>query len=215
MVKKCPQPHPTPPVKTEKPTSKVGSRAIRMHSIPGSNPTPERTPKMPNPFSMRLTANQLPSLSFHFEEVKKQKLEIKRREDARSIRVRRDKVYVPATAKEGLKTNLGPAIRWAPMLEKSRRDVVLRRFRQCLKAKCARTHEMLYRLSKILLNCVIRTSYVHVGTAPYVRCAPGYVKVWSQPSFFATRMLIYQILHCRTDSPIERICQVIMNYSGR
>jgi hypothetical protein len=82
-------------------------------------------------------------------------------------------------------------------------------FKHRLKKKDDRTYAMMQRLGCIVVGCFYETDYAYHGTLEFCSKKPGGVKVVKKPSFFATRLIIKQILHCRTNANKKIIARII------
>jgi len=107
------------------------------------------------------------------------------------------------------KINLGITFRDSRRLTKQVIDSTLWNFKRRLKYKSDNTYAMILQLSSLLVGTVFQSSYVYHATLPYVGWLPGYANVRIKPNIRATRLLIEQILHCRSNAPLRRICNVI------
>lgn len=107
------------------------------------------------------------------------------------------------------KINLGKMFRDSRKLNKNTIDSTLWNFKQRLKLKSDNTFAMILQLSSLLTGTVFRSSYVYHATLPYIGWLPGYVYVRCKPNLSATRLLIEQVLHCRSNAPLGRILEVI------
>jgi hypothetical protein len=128
---------------------------------------------------------------------------------------RKRKVRLPRKERNerNTKTNLGIVAAEMQQLTKQHVDSLLSKFKQCLKKKDDRSYAMMSRLGTLLVGSIFRTEYVYQGCQPYCGYVPGYVRVLDKPSFFATRLIIEQILHCRNNAPIRLIEKVINQQS--
>jgi hypothetical protein len=84
-------------------------------------------------------------------------------------------------------------------------------FRIRRKRKDHNTYAMMCRLSKLLVNVVFATDYVHGGTLEFLDGVPGYVRIGLKPNFAATALLLKQVLLCRSTANVARLCMVINN----
>lgn len=84
-------------------------------------------------------------------------------------------------------------------------------FRIRRKRKDQETYAMMCRLSQLLVNVVFTTDYVYGGTLEYLDKVPGYVRIGRKPDFTATALLLKQVLLCRSNAPVSRLCMVINN----
>lgn len=130
-------------------------------------------------------------------------------EGARRTKRRRERVPLPLKKEKNKenKINLSQCLNYPPPREV--RKTVLRNFKRRLKKKSDETYAMMCRLSTLIKGVIFKTHYVHHGSEEFVSCAPGYVRIEGKPSFQATRLLIENILHCRSNAPIGRIVEVI------
>lgn len=116
------------------------------------------------------------------------------------------KVQSLANAKS---VNVGKSFKHTKVPDRDRIKLTLSVFKQRLKTKDERTYAMMTRLQNILVGTIFRTEYVFHGASPYVGVCPGYAKVRKKPSFEATRLLVTQILHCRSNIPIQWVERII------
>jgi hypothetical protein len=84
-------------------------------------------------------------------------------------------------------------------------------FKQRLKKKDNDSFTMMCRLSALLIGTVIQTPTYHYGTELYCSYVQGHLRITAKPNFWATRLFIKQILHCKNNAPIRSICRVINN----
>lgn len=115
----------------------------------------------------------------------------------------------PPTAKSLPDIDLGPQFRNSERLSLEQAHSTLWKFKQRLKKKNDDTYAMMCRLSTLVKGVIIETHYYHHGTEPYLGHVPGFAKVKRKPNFYATRLIIEQILHCKNNGPIGRICNII------
>jgi hypothetical protein len=111
------------------------------------------------------------------------------------------------------KINLGAMASNLKRLQKKHVSALLRNFKQCLKKKDDRTYAMMSRISTLLVGVIFETEYVYRGCIPYCGTVPGFVRILKKPNFLATRLIIEQILYCRSNVPIGLIEKVIINCS--
>lgn len=105
--------------------------------------------------------------------------------------------------------NLTSSFRESRKLTKQVIDTTLWNFYHRSKLKSDNTFAMMQQLSCLLVGTVFQTRYVYHATIPYIGTLPGYCRVQRQPNFASIRLLIKQILHCRSTAPLERIVHVI------
>jgi hypothetical protein len=107
------------------------------------------------------------------------------------------------------KINVGKMFRSSRELNKQTIDSTLWNFKQRLKLKSDNTFAMMLQLSSLLTGIIFRSSYAYHATLPYIGWLPGYIYIRCKPNLCATRLLIEQVLHCRSNAPLDRILKVI------
>lgn len=156
-----------------------------------------------------------PQISYHKKLISTQSQAV--RTETQRRKGRRLKLPPPAIPKRGnVKGKEKPKINFGPEFSTMKSpknfghiDITLRNFRQRRKRKDHESYAMMSRLSSLLVNVVFATSYVHVGTAEFLDHVPGYVRIGRRPNFAATALLLKQVLLCRCNGPITRLCRVI------
>jgi hypothetical protein len=150
-----------------------------------------------------------PSQWLESEEVQNQKvrsrlLRISVNRKFRQQQQRKERIALPV--KDTMRgRNLGVVAKGMTQLTKQHVNSLLRSFKQCLKKKDDRSYAMMCRLSTLLVGSIFRTEYVYRECAPYCGHSSGYVRIMGKPSFAATRLIIEQILQCKSNAPIRLI----------
>jgi hypothetical protein len=82
-------------------------------------------------------------------------------------------------------------------------------FNKMVKQRDKRSFDAIKKLSTLLEGITFESAYAFIGTSNYLQHVPGYYIVISKPDFHATRLLLPQILRCKSNVKLDRLVKVI------
>jgi len=106
---------------------------------------------------------------------------------------------INVSGRKNLKTNFGPVMKHYPVRAIHADAAQIGQVSKYLKTKSHKQKSLLENLQTALRGVVFETSFVYVSTSKYLRSAGGLVQVYKTPNLGATRLLLLQILRCRSN----------------
>lgn len=119
--------------------------------------------------------------------------------------LRKGKVKTKRSGDKSRRSNLGPTMKRHPLDTKRPKGTQCVLISKILRDKSHRGNRFVEHVQRLLKGTIFETDFVYVSCTPYLRTAEKFVVVNSTPSMGQTRLLLHQILRCRSNFPWDRL----------
>jgi len=119
--------------------------------------------------------------------------------------LRKAKVKVPRKSVNDRRLNLGSCIREHPLGRIRPKGPLCGHVSKMLKQRTDKSFQFLEKCQGLLKSSIFETEFLYLFATPYCKHAKGMVMCYRTPSLGATRLIMQQIIYCRSNFPWGRL----------